>query len=153
MNNKGFAISSVLYIMLASFLMYLAVLLSQLSSSADIIGNADNDLIDKGISAYLNNPPTDDKMIVIIKNDKKLVWPRDFNQIIEEGIIKNDQTSPEFSNISVLCGEPDLDGDEDTEDTEDSIDNCKDTELSDIDNFIICDGDCESSSVTLNYNN
>ena len=150
MNNKGFAISSVLYIMLASFLMYLAVLLSQLSSSADIIGNADNDLIDKGISAYLNNSPTDDEMIVIIKNDKKLVWPRDFNQTIENDIIENDQTSPEFYNISVLCSEPDLDGDEDTED---NIDNCEGTALSDIDNFIICDGDCGSSSITLNYNN
>ena len=88
MNNKGFAISSVLYIMMASFLMYLAVLLSQLSSSADIIGNAANDLIDKGFSAYINESESSDEKIIILKDDKKIVWPKDFKEKDEHDGVK-----------------------------------------------------------------
>ena len=100
MNNKGFAISSVLYIMLASFLMYLAVLLSQLSSSADIIGNADNDLIDKGFSAYINESESSNEKIIILKDDKKIVWPKDFGTSEEYNGVKVTQDD---NKITIKC--------------------------------------------------
>ena len=46
MNNKGFAISAVLYTLLIAFLLFLAVTLAVFKSSARTIGNANNDLID-----------------------------------------------------------------------------------------------------------
>ena len=46
MNNKGFAISAVLYTLLIAFLLFLGVTLAVFKSSARTIGNANNDIID-----------------------------------------------------------------------------------------------------------
>ena len=45
LNNKGFAVSTILYTLLIAFLMFLGVTLAMFSSSINIIGNANNDLI------------------------------------------------------------------------------------------------------------
>ncbi len=44
-NNKGFAISSVLYLLLVAFLMFLMLMLAQFTSSTSIIGKANDDLV------------------------------------------------------------------------------------------------------------
>lgn len=44
-NNKGFAISSVLYLLLVAFLMFLMITLAQFTSSTSVIGKANDDLI------------------------------------------------------------------------------------------------------------
>lgn len=46
LNNKGFAISSVLYTLLTAFLLFLGAALAQFSSSAKILSKANNDLTD-----------------------------------------------------------------------------------------------------------
>lgn len=45
LNNKGFAVSAVLYTTLIAFLLFLAVVLSMFSSSSDLVRNANTDLI------------------------------------------------------------------------------------------------------------
>lgn len=45
LNNKGFAVSAVLYTTLIAFLLFLAVVLSVFSSSSDLVRNANTDLI------------------------------------------------------------------------------------------------------------
>ena len=45
LNNKGFAVSAVLYTTLKAFLLFLAVVLSMFSSSSDLVRNANTDLI------------------------------------------------------------------------------------------------------------
>lgn len=46
LNNKGFAVSSVLYTLLIAFLLFLGAALAQFSSSARILSKADDDLTD-----------------------------------------------------------------------------------------------------------
>ena len=46
LNNKGFAVSAVLYTLLIAFLMFLGVTLAQFSSSITLINNANKDLVD-----------------------------------------------------------------------------------------------------------
>lgn len=45
LNNKGFAVSAVLYTTLIAFILFLAVVLSVFSSSSDLVRNANTDLI------------------------------------------------------------------------------------------------------------
>ncbi len=45
LNNKGFAVSAVLYTLLIAFLMFLGAALAMFSSSSSLIGKANNDLI------------------------------------------------------------------------------------------------------------
>ena len=45
LNNKGFAVSAVLYTLLVAFILFLAVVLSMLSSSSDLVRRANTDLI------------------------------------------------------------------------------------------------------------
>ncbi len=45
LNNKGFAVSTVLYTLLIAFLMFLGVALAQFSSSSSFIAHANDDLI------------------------------------------------------------------------------------------------------------
>lgn len=52
MNNKGFAVSAVLYTLLIAFLLFLGAALAMFSSSNSIIGNANNDIVNgNGFSA------------------------------------------------------------------------------------------------------
>lgn len=45
LNNKGFAVSSVLYTLLIAFLLFLGAALAQLSSSSSLIGKANDDIV------------------------------------------------------------------------------------------------------------
>lgn len=45
LNNKGFAVSSVLYTLLIAFLLFLGAALAQFSSSSSLIGKANDDII------------------------------------------------------------------------------------------------------------
>ena len=45
LNNKGFAVSSVLYTLLIAFLLFLGAALAQFSTSSSLIGKANDDLI------------------------------------------------------------------------------------------------------------
>lgn len=49
LNNKGFVVSTVLYTLLIAFLLFLGVLLSNFSSSIDIISNANSDLVNGNV--------------------------------------------------------------------------------------------------------
>ena len=53
LNNKGFAISAILYALLISFLLFLLVALNMFSASTNIL-NASNDDIVNGKSLYAN---------------------------------------------------------------------------------------------------
>ncbi len=74
MNNKGFAISAVLYTLLMAFLLFLGVTLAVFKSSARIIGNSNNDLIDgKKVRVSLvknTNDYTIEKFIGCDKNNE-----------------------------------------------------------------------------------
>lgn len=57
LNNKGFAVSAMLYTLLTAFLLFLGASLAQFSSSAKILSNANKDLTDGfayNISVYYN---------------------------------------------------------------------------------------------------
>lgn len=120
LNNKGFAITSVLYLLLVSFLMFLAITLSQFASSSAVIGRANDDLIEnnnnldanyvsnacsKGSNWYRSN--------VLIKIEAKqgyAYWPKNYNiSINSEGKIEKssketeDDDSDTYKNIEVLC--------------------------------------------------
>lgn len=45
LNNKGFAVSSVLYTLLIAFLLFLGAALAQFSASSSLIGKANDDLV------------------------------------------------------------------------------------------------------------
>lgn len=62
LNNKGFAVSAVLYTLLIAFLVFLAVALSELSASSKLLSHANDDLTngESGIK------------IVLINNQRKL---------------------------------------------------------------------------------
>lgn len=45
LNNKGFAVSSVLYTLLIAFLLFLGAALAQFSSSSSLIGKANDDIV------------------------------------------------------------------------------------------------------------
>ena len=55
LDNKGFAVTSVLYTLLIAFLLFLGVSLSMLSTSNSLISNMNRDLTDNlYVNAYLN---------------------------------------------------------------------------------------------------
>lgn len=49
LNNKGFAVSSVLYTLLIAFLLFLGAALAELSASSNLIGRANDDMVN-GVS-------------------------------------------------------------------------------------------------------
>ena len=53
LNNKGFAVSSVLYTLLIAFLLFLGAALAQFSASSSLIGKANDDLIN-GVTLSLD---------------------------------------------------------------------------------------------------
>lgn len=84
MNNKGFAVSSVLYTLLIAFLMFLGVLLAMFAASNDLVSNANIDLID---DIKLGAIQSGDGCVLKSGNDIVLKinsqygiksWPRDF---------------------------------------------------------------------------
>ena len=95
LNNKGFAVSTILYTLLIAFLLFLGATLAMFSSSNSIISNANNDLINgtkfeaiqvkpKGACTndakwYESSKGTSSNTIVRIKSRYgTMYWPKDF---------------------------------------------------------------------------
>ena len=101
LNNKGFAVSTILYTLLIAFLLFLGATLAMFSSSNSIISNANNDLINgtkfeaiqvkpqgactndakwyQSISDTESNTIVNSNTIVRIKSRYgTMYWPKDF---------------------------------------------------------------------------
>lgn len=94
LNNKGFAVSTILYTILIAFLLFLGITLSMFSSSNSIISNANNDLVNgtvfRAVQVKDNNKEgvcgkdyawyqMDNNILIKINSRYGIVyWPRDF---------------------------------------------------------------------------
>lgn len=92
LNNKGFAVSAMLYTLLTAFLLFLGASLAQFSSSAKILSNANKDLTDGfayNISVYYNvngGQLTSPKYELINGKDGKFLIDRDvYNNFVNQG--------------------------------------------------------------------
>lgn len=99
LNNKGFAVSTVLYTLLIAFLLFLGAMLASFSSSNSLMSNINNDLINgtkfeavqvktndvckNGVAWYQSN------IVVRVRSRYgTFYWPKDFNDSrIDNGII------------------------------------------------------------------
>ena len=78
LNNKGFAISSILYTLLIAFLLFLGVALAELSSSSSLVGKANDDLIN-GISLSVDEVRVNGKPTIRVKSRYGIrYWTKDF---------------------------------------------------------------------------
>ena len=88
LNNKGFAVSTILYTILIAFLLFLGVTLSMFSSSNSIISNANNDLVNGTVFRAVqvrNNYQDKDKCVPlknIDKNEDEYYWYQMDNNIL-----------------------------------------------------------------------
>lgn len=97
LNNKGFAVSSVLYTLLIAFLLFLGAALAQFSASSSLIGKANDDLVngssfeaiqvlppgacEKGNKWYQDSDGKISNTIVRIKTRYGIkYWPKDFKK-------------------------------------------------------------------------
>ena len=94
LNNKGFAVSTILYTILIAFLLFLGITLSMFSSSNSIISNANNDLVNgtvfRAVQVKDNNKEgvcgqdyawfeMDNNILIKINSRYGVIyWPRDF---------------------------------------------------------------------------
>lgn len=95
LNNKGFAVSSVLYTLLIAFLLFLGAALAQFSASSSLIGKANDDLVSgtsfeamqvKPNGACENNKKwyqdgdgnTSSTIVRIKSKYGTMYWPKDF---------------------------------------------------------------------------
>lgn len=77
-NNKGFAISSILYTLLIAFLLFLGVALAELSSSSSLVGKANDDLIN-GISLSVDEVQANGNPTIRVKSRYGIrYWTKDF---------------------------------------------------------------------------
>lgn len=83
LNNKGFAVSAVLYTLLVAFLLFLAVVLSTFSYSSDLVRRANTDLINNYkfkaeqvtlTSGWNNKALTNCVKTTGIKNSNNFYW-------------------------------------------------------------------------------
>lgn len=107
LNNKGFAVTTVLYTLLIAFLMFLGAALAQFSSSSSLIGKANDDLINgtkldaKLVKVEGGNASNWNTLDIIVKINSRygtMYWPKDF--------CNNDNgtlSDCEDNNISVMC--------------------------------------------------
>ena len=113
LNNKGFAVSSVLYTLLIAFLLFLGAALAQIASSSSLIGRANDDMVNgtqfKAIQLRPNgaciegrttwyqdyNGNTSNAIVKIESRYGTIYWPKDFGGVIsdENGIDVNEGTS------------------------------------------------------------
>lgn len=78
LNNKGFAISSILYTLLIAFLLFLGVALAELSSSSSLVGKANDDLIN-GISLSVDEVQVNGNPTIRVKSRYGIrYWTKDF---------------------------------------------------------------------------
>lgn len=94
LNNKGFAVSSVLYTLLIAFLLFLGAALAQIASSSSLIGRANDDMVNgtqfKAIQLRPNGACDDGRpwyhdyngiSNAIVKIESRygtIYWPKDF---------------------------------------------------------------------------
>ena len=95
LNNKGFAVSSVLYTLLIAFLLFLGAALAQFSSSTSLIGKANDDIVngtqfeavqvkpdgacENGNEWYQDGNGNTSNTIVRIQSKYGIIyWPKDF---------------------------------------------------------------------------
>ena len=95
LNNKGFAVSSVLYTLLIAFLLFLGAALAQFSASSSLIGKANDDLVngtsfealqvkpngacDSGKLWFQDKSRNPSNTIIRIKSKYgTMYWPKDF---------------------------------------------------------------------------
>ena len=94
LNNKGFAVSSVLYTLLIAFLLFLGAALAQFSASSSLIGKANDDLVngtsfealqvkpsgacDNDKSWYQDSDGISDTIVRIKSKYGTMYWPKDF---------------------------------------------------------------------------
>lgn len=98
LNNKGFAVSTVLYTLLIAFLLFLGGALAQFSSSNSLISNVNNDLINgtkfeavqvKTKDACENGKQWYNSNIIVKVRSRygTFYWPKDFGDSIANGNI------------------------------------------------------------------
>lgn len=135
LNNKGFAVSTILYTLLIAFLLFLGATLAMFSSSNSIISNANDDLINgielnpqqvKPVSTdsdgndncvpVTTQPLPDDKyywyqvenniLVRITSRYGVMYWPRDFGgSVNENGILTLGSTDNGNISVTFTCGE------------------------------------------------
>ena len=81
LNNKGFAVSSVLYTLLIAFLLFLGAALAQFSASSSLIGKANDDLVNGTSFEAMQVKPSG-----ACKNDKK--WYQDIDGNTSSTIVR-----------------------------------------------------------------
>lgn len=121
-NNKGFAVSAILYTLLIAFLLFLGAALAQFDTSTGIIGKANDDLINgtkfsakqvksfesscnkygSSTGPYWFNSGNGKLLVKINSRYGTMYWPKDFGlEINSNGNITG--TDKENNNISVKC--------------------------------------------------
>ena len=127
LNNKGFAVSSVLYTLLIAFLLFLGAALAQFSASSSLIGKANDDLVNgssfeamqikpngackdgnNGNSWYKDSDGNISNTVVRIKTRYGTkYWPKDFETLehrkaeLSDGGNINEGV---YTNICLVCG-------------------------------------------------
>lgn len=121
LNNKGFAVTTVLYTLLIAFLMFLGAALAQFSSSSSLIGKANDDLINgtEFSVAQVRNYDEEkvcgtdfewwqdsegnplDTIIRIKSRYGTKYWPRDFNGASFNGETETATAGDSSGNITV----------------------------------------------------
>ena len=108
LNNKGFAVTTVLYTLLIAFLMFLGAALAQFSSSSSLIGKANDDLINgtkldaKLVKVKDGNADNWNELGIIVKINSRygtMYWPKDFCNN-DNGTLKYCKDN---NNIKVTC--------------------------------------------------
>lgn len=114
LNNKGFAVTTILYTLLIVFLMFLGAALAQFSSSSSIIGKANDDLINgtkleakqvkvKNVSPWYNT----NTIVKINSRYGTMYFPRDFYEYNNDtAVIGNAKNNGIYKNIKVECLNP-----------------------------------------------
>lgn len=78
LNNKGFAVTSILYTLLIAFLLFLGAALAELSSSSSLVGKANDDLIN-GISLSVDEVQVNGNPTIRVKSRYGIrYWTKDF---------------------------------------------------------------------------
>lgn len=130
LNNKGFAVSSVLYTLLIAFLLFLGAALAQFSSSTSLIGKANDDIVngtqfeamqvkpngacENGNEWYQDGKGDTSNTIVRIKTRYGTkYWPKDFGGSISNesdittinGGTLSGKISVSYNNLTINPGE------------------------------------------------
>lgn len=127
LNNKGFAVSSVLYALLIAFLLFLGAALAQFSSSSSLIGKANDDIINGnkfsaeqvripgnatnvcGINYKWFQKPDNSLSNTLVKIKSRygtMYWPKDFGLELKQDANRYFFSGKNFkttNNIEVKC--------------------------------------------------